>query len=164
DMPRIEYGLRGMCYLEVELDGPALDLHSGTFGGAVDNPFNVLVRLLARLQDADTHRVLIPGFYDRVRPLTDAERAMFARAPITDASIRQLTGAPALAGEEGYTPLEQSSARPTLDIHGIPGGFTSAGKKTVIPARAWAKVSMRLVPDQDPYEIAELFERYMRSM
>jgi acetylornithine deacetylase/succinyl-diaminopimelate desuccinylase-like protein len=162
--PLIMYGVRGNCYLEVEVRGPARDLHSGTFGGAVDNPFNVLVRLLAACQDPATHRVLVPGFYDRVRPLEDEERAILAQIPVTDAVARALTGAPALGGEDGYTTLERVSVRPTFDIHGLPGGFTGEGKKTVIPARAAAKVSMRMVPDQDPHEIARLFKSYLRSI
>jgi acetylornithine deacetylase/succinyl-diaminopimelate desuccinylase-like protein len=162
--PLIMYGIRGTLYLEVEVQGPAHDLHSGTFGGAVDNPFNVLVRLLAQLQDADTHHIRIPGFYDRVRPLGDAERALLAKMPVTDEVARHLTGVPALAGEEGYTTIERVSVRPTLEIHGLPGGFTGPGKKTVIPARASAKVSMRIVPDQDPHEIARLFEAHLRAI
>jgi acetylornithine deacetylase/succinyl-diaminopimelate desuccinylase-like protein len=164
DVPLITYGLRGMTYMEVEVRGPAHDLHSGTFGGIVDNPFNVLVHLLARLTDPVSHRVLIPGFYDRVRSLGDAERELLARAPVSDQDLIRLTGVSALVGEEGYTNVERKSARPTLDIHGMPGGFTGAGKKTVIPARACAKVSMRLVPDQDPYEIARLFESHLRAI
>ena len=162
--PLIMYGVRGNCYLEVEVRGPAHDLHSGTFGGVVDNPFNVLVRLLAACQDPATHRVLIPGFYDQVRPLNDEEQALLAQVPVTDEVVRHLTGAPALAGEEGYSALERASVRPTFDIHGLPGGFTGEGKKTVIPARAAAKVSMRMVPDQNPHDIARLFESYLRSM
>jgi acetylornithine deacetylase/succinyl-diaminopimelate desuccinylase-like protein len=162
--PVIMYGVRGNVYLELEARGPARDLHSGTFGGAVDNPFNVLVRLLASLQDGATRRVLIPGFYDRVRPLAEAERARIARAPINDAIGLALTGAPALAGESGYSLAERVSVRPTLDIHGLSGGFTGEGGKTVIPARAGAKLSMRLVPDQDPQEIIRLAEAYLRSL
>jgi len=162
-VPLISYGLRGLTYMEVEVRGPAQDLHSGTFGGVVDNPFNVLVRLLAQLKDPASHRVLIPGFYNRVRPLSDEERMLLARLPVTDEDLRCLAGVPALAGEKGYTATERSCARPTLDIHGMPGGFTAAGKKAVIPARAAAKVSMRLVPDQDPEEIARLFEAYLRA-
>ena len=163
-VPLISYGLRGLAYMEVEVRGPAQDLHSGTFGGVVDNPFNVLVSLLAQLTDPTTHRVLIPGFYDRVRPLSDEERALLSRLPVSDEQLLRLAGVPALAGEKGYTATERSCARPTLDIHGMPGGFTAAGKKTVIPARAGAKVSVRLVPDQDPDEIARLFETYLRSI
>ena len=163
-VPLISYGLRGLTYMEVEVRGPAQDLHSGTFGGVVDNPFNVLVRLLSQLTDPASRRVLIPGFYSRVRSLSDEERALLARLPLTDEQIRRLAGVPALAGEKGYTATERGCARPTLDIHGIMGGFTGAGKKTVIPARAGAKVSMRLVPDQDPEEIAGLFESYLRTI
>jgi len=163
-VPLISYGLRGLTYMEVEVRGPAQDLHSGTFGGVVDNPFNVLVRLLGQLTDPASRRVLIPGFYSRVRSLSDEERALLARLTLTDEQIRRLAGVPALAGEKGYTATERGCARPTLDIHGIMGGFTGAGKKTVIPARAGAKVSMRLVPDQDPEEIAGLFESYLRTI
>jgi acetylornithine deacetylase/succinyl-diaminopimelate desuccinylase-like protein len=162
--PLIMYGVRGNVYLEVGVQGLANDLHSGTFGGAVDNPFNVLVRLLAALQDGETRRILIPSFYDRVRPLDDDERALLARVPVTDDVARFLAGVSVLAGEEGYTTIERVGVRPTLEIHGLSGGFTGPGKKTVIPACASAKVSMRIVPDQDPHEIAELFEGYLRSL
>jgi len=148
----------------MEVCGPAHDLHSGTYGGAVDNPFNVLVRILAGLQDAHSHRVLVPGFYDRVRPLDEDERALLAGSPMNDAEVMRLTGAPALAGETGHTTAERSSVRPTFDIHGMPGGFTGEGKKTVIPARAAAKFSFRLVPDQDPHEIAGLVIRHIQSV
>ena len=164
DRPLITYGVRGMAYLEMEVRGPELDLHSGGFGGVVDNPFNVLVRLLAQLQDAETRRILIPGFYDRVRPIDEAERALLAQVPFDEAAVRRLAGVPAAAGEAGYSLVERRGVRPTLDIHGLPGGFTGPGKKTVIPARAGAKVSMRLVPDQDPDEIARLFEAHVRSL
>ena len=163
-IPVITYGLRGNCYMEVRVSGPSEDLHSGGFGGVVDNPLNVLVRMLAALQDGKTHKVLIPGFYDRVRELEDAERALLAAFPVSEEQLLRLTGAPALAGEQGYRLFEWIRSRPTLDIHGIPGGFTGEGKKTVIPAWAAAKVSMRLVPDQDPDEIQLLFEKAMRSI
>lgn len=162
--PMINHGTRGMAYMEVEVRGPASDLHSGTFGGVVDNPFNVLVRMLAQLQDPVTHRVLIPGFYDKVQPVSEEERELLARVPLDAAMLQRLTGVPQPAGEEGFTWGERGTLRPTLDIHGMPGGFTGAGKKTVIPARAFAKVSMRLVPDQDPAEIAELFAAHVRSL
>lgn len=164
DQPLIAYGVRGMAYMEVEVRGPETDLHSGGFGGIVDNPFNALVRMLARLQDAETGRVAIPGFYDRVRPIDDEERALLAQVPLDEADVRQLTGVPAVAGEIGYSLVERRGVRPTLDIHGLPGGFTGPGKKTVIPARAWAKVSMRLVPDQDPLEIARLFQTHIHTL
>jgi acetylornithine deacetylase/succinyl-diaminopimelate desuccinylase-like protein len=162
--PMINHGTRGMAYMEVEVRGPAGDLHSGTFGGIVDNPFNVLVRMLAQLQDGASHRVLIPGFYDKVRPVSDAERSLLARVPLDEATILRLTGAPHAAGEEGFTWGERGTLRPTLDIHGMPGGFTGPGKKTVLPARAAAKVSMRLVPDQDPAEIAALFAAHVCAL
>ncbi|HEM47286.1 MAG TPA: dipeptidase, partial [Alphaproteobacteria bacterium] len=164
DLPMITYGVRGMAYMEVEVRGPATDLHSGTFGGVVDNPFNVLVQILAQLKDPDTGRVNIPGFYDRVQPLTGEERERLAAVPFGETETLSLTGARALAGEAGYTPVERTAVRPTLDIHGMPGGFTGEGKKTVIPARASAKVSMRLVPDQDPAEIARLFKERVLAL
>lgn len=153
--PLILYGTRGNCYLEITVRGPASDLHSGTFGGAVENPFNVLVRLLASLQDGETRRVKVPGFYDRVRAMDDAERRLMASLPLSDAVLLAMTGAPALAGEAGFSAIERATIRPTLDIHGISGGFSGPGKKTVIPAQATAKRSMRLVPYQDPQDIAQ---------
>lgn len=162
--PVIMYGLRGSLYVEIEVRGPGSDLHSGTFGGAVDNPFNVLSRLLASLQDGRTRRVLFPGFYDKVQELDEEERALIARAPISDQVGLHLTGAPALAGEQGYSLAERISVRPTMDIHGVVGGFTGQGKKTVIPSNAVAKVSMRLVPDQVPDEILIKLEDYLNSI
>lgn len=162
--PVIMWGVRGNLYTEIEVRGPAHDLHSGTFGGGVDNPFNVLVRLLAGLQDGGTHRVLIPGFYDRVEELTDEERALIAQAPITDEVGLYLTGAPTLGGETGYPLAERVSVRPTFEVHGIAGGFTGEGSKTVIPAKATAKVSMRLVPNQTPDEIFEALKSYLQSI
>ena len=162
--PLIMTGTRGMAYMQIDVQGPSGDLHSGGYGGAVDNPFNVLVRLLAQLQDGDTHRVLIPGFYDKVQVIDPVELESMRRIPFDDDRVRADTGVPAAAGETGYSIIERLSIRPTLDIHGIPGGFTGAGKKTVIPARASAKLSMRLVPDQNPEEIASLFESYVRAI
>lgn len=162
--PVVMWGVRGQVYSEIEVRGPAHDLHSGTFGGSVDNPFNVLVRLLARLQDSETRKILIPHFYDRVEELTPQERALIAQAPINDQAGLYLTGAPALGGEQGYPLAERVSVRPTLDVHGIAGGFTGEGSKTVIPHKAMAKVSLRLVPKQEPEEIAALFEDCLRSL
>ena len=162
-IPVVVTGTRGMVYMQIDLRGPKTDLHSGIYGGAVDNPFNVLVRVLAQLQDGETRRVLIPGFYDRVRPADAEERVSMNRA-VSDNSLRASSGVPALAGEPGWTAMERTSVRPSLDIHGIPGGFTGPGKKTVIPAMASAKVSMRLAPDQDPVEIAQLFREYVLSL
>ncbi|NWG34943.1 MAG: dipeptidase [Chloroflexi bacterium] len=162
--PVIMWGVRGNLYAEIEVRGPAHDLHSGTFGGGVDNPFNVLVRLLAALQDGETRRVLIPGFYDSVEELTDEERALIAQAPIHDGVGLYLTGAPALGGETGYPLAERVSVRPTFEVHGIAGGFTGAGSKTVIPAKATAKVSMRLVPRQTPDEVFEALKSYLHFL
>ncbi|MFZ5819867.1 MAG: dipeptidase [Chloroflexota bacterium] len=161
--PVVMWGVRGILYVEIEVSGPARDLHSGTFGGAVDNPFNVLARLLAGLQDGATRQVLVPGFYDKVQELSAEERALIAQAPINDQVGLALTGAPALGGETNYPLAERVSVRPTLDIHGIAGGFTDDGMKTVIPSKASAKVSMRLVPDQTPDEIAALLEAHLRE-
>ncbi|GAB4539201.1 MAG: dipeptidase [Anaerolineae bacterium] len=162
--PTITCGVRGMVYMELQVQGPARDLHSGAYGGVVHNPLQVLVEILAALHD-EQGRVAIPGFYDRVRPLSDDERAEFKRIPFDEEAFRQEVGAPALwSGEAGYTPLERLGARPTLELHGIRGGFVGEGQKTVIPASVSAKVSMRLVPDQDPLEIARLFEQRVREL
>ena len=142
-------GLRGNLYTEIEVTGAAIDLHSGAFGGLVPNPFNTLAHILAGLKDRDG-RIQIPGFYDAVREPSPEEVAQWQRLPYTEELIRRVTGAPALEGEAGYSIFERNFTRPTLDVHGIMGGFTDEGSKTVIPARATAKVSMRLVPDQDP--------------
>lgn len=162
--PVLMYGLRGIVYVEIEIRGPERDLHSGTFGGSVDNPFNVLSRLLASLQDGKTRRVLIPGFYDSVVELKGEERDLIAQAPINDQVGLHFTGAPALAGERGYSLAERISVRPTLEIHGIAGGFTGEGEKTVIPSRATAKVSMRLVPNQSPDEIIESLRSHLQNI
>jgi len=162
-LPVIMFGVRGLLYVEIEVRGPVHDLHSGTFGGAVDNPFNVLCRLLANLQEGDTRRVLIPGFYDTVQEISAEEKELIAHAPITEQVGLHFTGAPALGGETGYSLAERISVRPTLEIHGIQGGFTGEGKKTVIPSRAAAKVSMRLVPNQIPSEVFDLLYRYLMS-
>jgi acetylornithine deacetylase/succinyl-diaminopimelate desuccinylase-like protein len=163
DLPSICYGLRGICYLQVEIQGPGHDLHSGSFGGAVPNPLNVLVELLAALHDQEG-RITIPGFYDQVFPLTEEERQSLAALPFDEEEFQRTTGVPALDGEMGYTTLERVWGRPTLDVNGILGGFTGEGPKTVIPSLAMAKVSMRLVPDQRPDEIADLFEEYLESL
>ena len=162
--PVVMYGVRGSLYVEIEVRGPQTDLHSGTFGGAVDNPFNVLSRLLASLQDSESRRVLIPGFYDQVEEPDEDERARIAGSPINDQVGLHLTGAPALAGEKGYSLAERVSIRPTLEIHGVAGGYTGHGKKTVIPSKALAKVSTRLVPDQTPEEILGLLEEHLEAI
>lgn len=162
--PAIGYGLRGIAYWEVRVQGPAHDVHSGQYGGGVDNPANVLARILASLTDADG-RVAVPGFYDRVRDLTDEERAAYAALPFDEAAWRAETGVPAsMDGERGYTLLERLSARPTFDINGIWGGYTGDGAKTIIPAWAAAKISTRLVPDQDYREIERLMQRHLESI
>ncbi len=161
--PVVMYGVRGVLYVEIEVRGPARDLHSGTFGGSVDNPLNVLSRLLASLQDGETRKVLIPGFYDQVEELSDEERRLISKAPITDPLGLYITGAPALGGERGYPLAERISTRPTLDIHGIAGGFTDEGSKTVIPSSACAKVSMRLVPHQNPDHIFNALKAHLQK-
>jgi acetylornithine deacetylase/succinyl-diaminopimelate desuccinylase-like protein len=162
--PTIVYGVRGLAYMEVEVQGPQHDLHSGGYGGVAHNPLQVLVEILAALHD-DQGRVAIPGFYDKVRPLTAEEREGFRSIPFDEEKLRREMGVPTIwSGERGYTPLERIGARPTLEIHGIRGGFVAEGQKTVIPARVAAKVSMRLVPDQDPLEIARLLERHVHEL
>ncbi len=161
-VPSICHGLRGLTYLQIDVRGTDTDLHSGTFGGAVMNPAFALVRMLADLKDAKG-KIRIPGFYDRVRRLTTAERRAIASLPHNEAKYRRAIGAPELFGEAGFTTLERTWARPTLEINGIWGGFTGEGAKTVIPAEAHAKVSCRLVPDQTPREIARKVEAYLRK-
>jgi acetylornithine deacetylase/succinyl-diaminopimelate desuccinylase-like protein len=161
--PAICYAVRGGCYLQVDVDGPKVDFHSGTVGGAIENPFNALVRMLARIQSAD-HRIEIPGFYDDVLLPDPQERALLARSPVTDDLVRYFTGVRQVAGEAGFTSAERLSIRPTFEIHGMPGGFTGEGKKSLIPARASAKLSFRLVPNQDPERIARITEDFLRQI
>lgn len=153
DKPAVTFGLRGIAYFELRVTGPKQDLHSGTFGGAVTNPINALSRILASLVN-ENGRVQIPGFYDDVVPLTERERSQFAALPFTDEAFQRQIGVEGLTGEQGYTTLERRWARPTYDIHGIWGGYSGEGAKTVLPARAAAKFSFRLVPKQDPHKIA----------
>jgi acetylornithine deacetylase/succinyl-diaminopimelate desuccinylase-like protein len=161
--PGICYSLKGLTYMEIRVTGPAMDLHSGSYGGVVRNPGNALCEIVARLKDADG-RCLVPGFYDRVIDLDPDERSAFARLNYTDEILKQETGAPAAHGEKGYTTLERMWGRPTCDVNGLKSGYGGEGAKTVIPATALAKVSMRLVPDQDPEEIATAFARYVRDI
>ncbi len=163
DMPAITYGLKGLVCLEVFVRGPSKDLHSGSFGGSVANPANVLTRMLAACQEAGG-RVAIPGFYDKVRPVADWERRQMAALPFDDEEFLRSTGAPRTFGEEGYTTLERKGARPTLDINGLISGFTDEGFKTVLPSTASAKLSMRLVPDQDPDEIQALVIDFLNEV
>ena len=163
DVPSITCGLRGLCYMQVEVTGPDKDLHSGLFGGAVANPANVLAGMIAKLVDEQGH-ITIPGFYDDVRVLTPAEREAFNKAPFDLERYKQLIDSPDVAGEAGYTTIERTGVRPSLDVNGIWGGYTEEGTKTIIPSRASAKISMRLVPNQDYRKIAVLFEEYFRSL
>ena len=163
ETPSITCGLRGLAYMEVTVTGPDRDLHSGLFGGAVANPANVLARLIARLTD-DEGRIAIPEFYDDVRELTPAERKAFNKAPFNLSDYKRSLSIGDVAGEAGYTTLERTGVRPSLDVNGIWGGYTSEGTKTVIPSKASAKISMRLVPNQDDRKIARLFTRYFKSI
>jgi acetylornithine deacetylase/succinyl-diaminopimelate desuccinylase-like protein len=162
-MPTICTGLRGLAYLELRMSAANRDLHSGTYGGAVRNPAEELARLIARLKD-DQGRILIPGFYDQVRQLSAREREEYARLPFDEAAYAADLGVEALHGEAGYSTLERVSARPTLEVNGLLSGWTGAGSKTVLPNKAMAKVSMRLVADQDPEKIAQLFTRHLESL
>ncbi|MBI2942424.1 MAG: dipeptidase [Chloroflexi bacterium] len=162
-VPSICYGLRGLAYLQLDVVGPASDLHSGSFGGALANPIEDLCKILAALKD-ENRRITIPGFYDDVRPLAEAERVELGLLPFDEEAFRRKVGVPALAGEAGYTTLERLWARPTLEINGMWGGFTGEGSKTVLPARASAKVSCRLVPDQDPERIADLLTEHVQRL
>lgn len=162
EWPTITYGLRGLAYFELRVYGPAHDLHSGLYGGIVHNPATALAELIAGMHDGQG-RVTLPGFYDRVRPLSEEERAEMARLPVGDQHYLEQTGAPALCGEEGYTANERVGARPTLDVNGLLAGFTGPGSKTVIPAWAMAKISCRLVPDQQPEEVHQQFLRYLEE-
>jgi len=162
-VPSICYGLRGLCYMQIDLRGTNGDLHSGSYGGAVANPANVLSHVLAQLKDK-SGTIKIPGFYDDVRELREEERAEFRRLPYDEAAVRKHIGAPRLAGERGYSVLERTWARPTLDVNGLLSGWTGEGSKTIIPATAMAKVSMRLVPDQHPEKVAALFEAFVRKI
>ncbi len=161
--PSITCGLRGLTYMEVTVTGPDKDLHSGLFGGAVANPANVLARLVAQLVDDNGH-IAIPGFYDDVRELTPTERKAFNKAPFKLADYKRSLSIGDVAGEAGYTTLERTGIRPSLDVNGIWGGYTGEGTKTVIPSKATAKISMRLVPNQDYRKIARLFARYFKSI
>jgi acetylornithine deacetylase/succinyl-diaminopimelate desuccinylase-like protein len=162
--PSLLYGLKGLCYMELKVTGPNRDLHSGTFGGGVANPANALATIIARLRDADTGKIQIDGFYDDVRPLEAWERTEFARLPHDEAAYRAGLGIAETFGEEGYTTLERVWARPTCDVNGIFGGYQGAGAKTVLPSWAGAKVSMRLVPDQETAKIAQLFTDYVHKV
>lgn len=162
DVPTITYALRGLAYFELRLTGPDHDLHSGMFGGAVHNPAQALCEIIAGMHD-EQGRVTLPGFYDRVRPLDEEERAELSRLPVGDEFYLKETGAPALWGEAGYTTIERLGARPTLEVCGLLSGYTGEGSKTVLPSKAMAKISCRLVPDQDPDEVHAQLLEYLRQ-
>ena len=163
DLPSLTTGLRGLAYWEVEVTGPNRDLHSGHFGGAVANPINVLCDLLARMTDADG-RITVPGFYDEVEELSDEERKMLEQIPFDEERYKASIGVKALKGEKGYTTIERNSCRPSFDVCGIWGGYTGQGAKTVLPSKAYAKVSCRLVPHQSHEKIAQMVADYLLSL
>lgn len=163
DIPSITTGLRGLAYMEVTVTGPNRDLHSGLYGGAVANPINILTKMIASLQD-DKNRITIPGFYDDVLEVPDAERKEMAKAPFNLDEYERAIDIGEVYGEEGFSTMERTGIRPSLDVNGIWGGYTGEGAKTVIPSTAHAKISMRLVPDQNHHKIAELFQKYFESI
>lgn len=163
DVPSITTGLRGLSYVEVEVIGPNRDLHSGLYGGAVANPINILAKMIASLHDDNNH-ITIPGFYDKVEELSKEERTEMAKAPFSLDNYKKALDIEDVYGEEGYTTNERNSIRPTLDVNGIWGGYTGEGAKTVIASKAYAKISMRLVPHQDWKEITELFKTHFESI
>lgn len=163
DQPSITAGLRGLSYMEVEVEGPNRDLHSGVYGGAVANPINVLSKMIASLHD-EHGRIAIPGFYDKVAELSTAEREAINKAPFNVEEYKREIGIETTVGEQGYTTIERTGIRPTLDCNGIWGGYTGEGAKTVLPAKASAKISMRLVPNQRPDEITQLFTNHFKAI
>ena len=163
DIPSITVGLRGLAYWEVEVTGPNRDLHSGLFGGAVANPINVLSKMIASITD-ENNRIVIPGFYDDVLEASAEERKLLNEAPFDETAYKKAIGVEALCGEKGYTTPERTGIRPSFDVCGIWGGYNGEGAKTVLPSKAYAKISSRLVPDQDHKKIARLFEEYFVSI
>jgi len=162
-IPTLTYGLRGLCYMEIEVTGPSKDLHSGSFGGSVSNPVNVIAEMIAKLHDKNG-RITIPNFYNDVLKLSKKEKDNFVRLKFSDKKYAKELGVKVLAGEKGYTTLERIWVRPTLDCNGIFGGFTGKGAKTIIPSNATAKISMRLVPNQDPKKTAREFIKYIKKI
>ena len=160
---RLTYALRGIIAFEVTLHGPARDLHSGIFGGTVDNPAMALCQLLGKLRDKNG-RVAIPGFYDEVQPLSAYERKQFARLPFKAQDYQKFLGVPKLFGERGFTPIEQRSARPTLEINGLTSGYQGEGSKTIVPAWARAKITVRLVPNQDPDQVMQRVRHHLEKL
>lgn len=163
DIPSITVGLRGLAYWQVEVSGPDRDLHSGLFGGAVANPINVLCSMIDQMVD-DQGKITIPGFYDNVLEVSATERELLAKAPFNENEYKKAIKVEALAGEAGYTPTERTGIRPSFDVCGIWGGYTGEGAKTVLPSKAFAKISSRLVPNQNHLEIAELFKKHFESI
>lgn len=163
DVPSITTGLRGLAYLEVEITGPNRDLHSGTYGGAVTNPINALAEMITKLRDENYH-ITIPGFYDNVVEYTDDERKLMAERPHSEEEYKKALDVEGLTGEAGYSTIERASIRPTLDVNGIWGGYIGEGAKTVLPSKAFAKISMRLVPNQTDEEITKKFTEYFKSL
>lgn len=163
DIPSVETGLRGLAYMEVEVTGPNRDLHSGVYGGAVVNPANALAKMIASLHD-ENGKVTVKGFYDKVKELTIEERDALESAPFSESDYMEDLNIPAVDGEKGYTTRERSTIRPTLDVNGIWSGYIGEGSKTVLPSKAFAKISMRLVPDQDWKEISDLFSAHFKSI
>ncbi len=163
DIPSITTGLRGLAYWQVEVTGPDRDLHSGIFGGAVANPINELCKMIAGITDANC-KITIPGFYDDVIEVSAAERTLLANAPFDESAYLKSIGIKALLGEKGYTTMERTGIRPTFDVCGIWGGYTGEGAKTILPSKAYAKISARLVPDQDHHKIADLFKHHFESI
>ena len=162
DTPSIDTGLRGLAYMEVEVTGPNRDLHSGVYGGAVANPINVLCKLIADCHDENKH-ITIPGFYEAVAELSKAEREEMAKAPFNQDDFKKDLDVNEVMGEKGYSTIERTGIRPTLDVNGIWGGYTGEGAKTVLPSKAFAKISMRLVPNQNSHAISELFQKHFEN-
>ena len=163
DTPSITVGLRGLSYVEVEVTGPNRDLHSGTYGGAVANPINALCDMISSLKDEDGH-ITIPGFYDKVETVSDEDRKAMNDAPFSRKAYEEDLEIQTVAGEKGYTTLERASIRPTLDVNGMWGGYIGEGAKTVLPSKAYAKISMRLVPNQTSDEITAIFKKHFESI
>jgi acetylornithine deacetylase/succinyl-diaminopimelate desuccinylase-like protein len=163
DVPSIDTGLRGLSYVEVEVTGPKIDLHSGTFGGAVANPINVLCSMISSLHDENRH-ITIPGFYDKVDVVSDADREAMSKTPFSLDEFKNELAVDDVMGESGYSTIERTGIRPTLDVNGIWGGYTGEGAKTVLPSKAYAKISMRLVPSQTSQEITQLFQDHFEKI
>ncbi|MEZ2446189.1 dipeptidase [Chitinophaga sp. RCC_12] len=161
--PSIDTGLRGLAYMEVEVTGPNRDLHSGVYGGAVANPATILAKMIASLHDENNH-ITIPGFYDKVQDLSAAERTALNAAPFDEEEYKKDLGVADVWGEKGFTTIERTGIRPTLEVNGIWGGYTGEGSKTVLPSKAFAKISMRLVPNQDWHEISDLFTKHIEAI